>query len=191
MYEVEVKVPAIHGAVRERLADLDASRQGVVRQVDTYFDAPHRNFAESDEALRLRREVRIDRPGDAPADEATLLTYKGPLVEAESKTREEVESLVDDAVAMCTLLERLGFEAAATVEKERERWTVGDYTVSLDAVDGLGEFVEVELAAESVEPARKGAVAVLRDLGLDPEDQIRTSYLGLLLESGPGARGDN
>ena len=196
MYEVELKVRADHGAVRDRLDALGATRVGRVRQVDTYYDAPHRDFAETDEALRVREETgaaggsgeRRDRDDGAE----TRLTYKGPLVERESKTREEAETAVADADAMRAVLDGLGFEPAATVEKERERYRAEGYTVTLDAVDGLGEFVEVETEVPGeagVEAAREGATALLERLGLDSEAGIRTSYLGLLLEAGeePGA----
>jgi adenylate cyclase class 2 len=178
MYEVELKVRAAHGPVRERLSALGAESTGAVTQIDTYYDAPHRDFAATDEALRLRRERR---DGDA----ATRLTYKGPLVEAASKTRREVETTVDDADQLADILDALGFAPAAVVEKERERFAVDDYTVTLDTVADLGEFVEIEReAAESeVESVREGAVSRLRDLGLDPDQQVRTSYLGLLLDS--------
>jgi adenylate cyclase class 2 len=178
MYEVEVKVPADHEAVRDRLAELGADSVNEVTQEDTYYDAPHREFAETDEALRVRREDPTE--GDAFAE----LTYKGPLVEAESKTRREVETVVEDDEAADDILGALGFDPAATVRKERERFALAGYTVTLDAVDGLGEFVEVETEVEGeadVESAREAAYDVLRDLGLDPEEQIRTSYLGLLL----------
>jgi adenylate cyclase class 2 len=175
MYEVEVKVRAEHGRVRERLEELDAEPLGAVQQADTYYGHPVRDFAETDEALRIRRETR-------DSVEAARVTYKGPLVEAESKTREERETGVDDAETMAAILEELGFEAVETVEKTRERFRVDEYTVTLDAVTGLGEFVEVETGAERVEPAREGAVELLRALDLDPDEQIRTSYLGLLLD---------
>jgi adenylate cyclase class 2 len=178
MYEVELKVRADHGPVRERLADLDARHAGAVVQTDTYYDAPHREFAETDEALRIRRETPVEGDGQA------YLTYKGPLVEEESKTREEAETPVADGRATADLLDGLGFEPAATVHKERDRYTIGEQTVTLDAVEGLGEFVEVERAvdsAEAIEPAREEASRLLVRLGLDPADGIRTSYLGLLL----------
>ena len=200
MYEVEVKVEADHEAVRDRLVELGARRVGRVAQTDVYYDAPHRNFAETDEALRLRRETVTDadsgRPdGDVPSGERdsidersseTRLTYKGPLVEAASKTREEHETAVADPTSMEGALAGLGFEPAATVEKERERYVLDGYTVTLDRVAGLGEFVEVEREAdeEDIDAAREGAFAVLRRLGHDPGDQIRTSYLGLLLDDG-------
>jgi adenylate cyclase class 2 len=176
MYEVEVKVRATHEPVRERLETLGATAQGTVRQVDTYYDAPDREFAETDEALRIRREE------PANGEPVARVTYKGPLIEAESKTREEAETVVADDEAMAAILAGLGYEPAATVEKHRERFAYDGYDVTLDDVAGLGEFVEVEAETDGeVEPVREGAYEVLEALDLDPEEQLRTSYLGLLL----------
>ncbi|MFB6143551.1 MAG: class IV adenylate cyclase [Halorientalis sp.] len=181
MYEVEVKVRADHETVRGALADLGAESAGTVAQTDTYLDAPHRDFAATDEALRIRRET-------ADGEETVAVTYKGPLVEAASKTREEHETAVADGEATREIFESLGFRPAATVRKERERFTVGEFTVSLDDVTDLGEFVEVETAVRSedeVAERREVAYDLLRDLGLDPDEQVRTAYLGLLLEDSP------
>jgi adenylate cyclase class 2 len=178
MYEVELKVRTSHDAVRERLDALGAEGVGTVTQVDTYYDAPHRDFAETDEALRIRRETRDD-------EVTTRVTYKGPLVEEASKTRKEVETGIADADRFDDILDALGFSPAAVVEKKRERYALDGYTVTLDTVSDLGEFVEIEREAPEaeVESVREGAVDRLRDLGLNPDDQIRTSYLGLLLDS--------
>ena len=177
MYEVELKLRADHESLRERLDDAGADQIEHRRQIDTYYDAPHRSFADTDEALRIRREEPAD--GDA----VTKLTYKGPLVEAASKTREEHETVVDDDEALQGVLAGLGFEPAAVVEKDRTYFSFDGYTVVLDAVDGLGEFVEIEreVPEAEVEAAREEAIALLERLGLDPDEQIRTSYLGLLL----------
>jgi adenylate cyclase class 2 len=178
MYEVELKVRASHDAVRERLDALGAERVGSVTQVDTYYDAPHRDFAETDEALRIRRETR-------GSETTTRVTYKGPLIEDASKTRREIETGVADGDRFDNVLDALGFSPAAVVEKERERYALDDYTVTLDTVSDLGEFVEIEREAteSAVDAVREGAIDRLRDLGLDPDEQIRTSYLGLLLDS--------
>ncbi|MFW6434937.1 MAG: class IV adenylate cyclase [Halovenus sp.] len=174
MYEVELKVRADHDTVRGRLDEIGAQRVDTVTQEDVYYDAPDRDFAETDEALRIRTET---------ADETeTRLTYKGPLVERESKTRQEAETAVADPAEIRAILDGLGYEPAATVRKEREQYTVDGCTVTLDAVDGLGEFVEAELEIEDgIDDARGRLETVLERLGLDPADQIRTSYLGLLL----------
>lgn len=190
MYEVELKVPASHEPVRDRLESMELSREGYVEQTDTYYDAPHREFAESDEALRIRRVRRLDgkRETDSSTagrgDARVTLTYKGPLVDDASKTRAERETDVADGDELAGILSGLGFDPTATVEKRREYFTVDGYTVVLDDVSGLGEFVEVEREAAEVDvdSVREGAIAVLETIGLDPDDAIRKSYLELLLE---------
>ncbi|WP_143415599.1 CYTH domain-containing protein, partial [Halorubrum sp. SD612] len=70
------------------------------------------------------------------------------------------------------------------VEKRREFWSYDGFTVTLDAVTGLDEYVEIEREVETegeVDAAREAAVEALDRLGLDAGDQVRTSYLGLLL----------
>ncbi|AFZ71399.1 class IV adenylate cyclase [Natronobacterium gregoryi] len=190
MYEVELKVPADLKRVRDRLEALEATPRGGVVQVDTYYDAPHRSFPETDEALRIRSERPApDGSVDQHGDGQTRITYKGPLVDEESKTREEVETEVGDDEKMDDVLTNLGFEPAATVRKVRDRFTVDGtngyvLTVTLDRVDEVGEYVEVETEVEresDLESARTAAAAVLAELDLDPDEQIQTSYLGLLL----------
>lgn len=175
MFEVECKVRADHDSVRSRLESVGCDRIESVTQEDTYYDAPDRDFAETDEALRVR-EVRA---GEATE---TLLTYKGPLVDTESKTREEAETAVTDPSAIRSILAGLGYEPAATVRKERDRYSLDGVIVTLDNVEGLGEFVEAELETEDdIDAARERVQSALERLGLDPDEGIRTSYLGLLL----------
>lgn len=207
MYEVEVKVPADHDSVRAALADAGAERVATLAQADTYFDAPHREFAETDEALRVRRVASATSAFDRQSVEADALasvidavldgefrasgesrvTYKGPLLETESKSREEFETAVESGYEMRAILAHLGFDPAATVRKLREKHRLDDFTVVLDDVEGVGEYVEVETdveAAADVAAAREDAYDLLERLGLDPDDQIRTSYLGLKLQIG-------
>lgn len=182
MYEVELKVEADHDVVRDKLETIEATPVTSVTQVDTYYNAPDRDFAQTDEALRIRQETPAD------GETATYLTYKGPLVESASKSRAEAETQVADQEAMGQILEGLGYDPAATVEKERERYAIQNCLVTLDRVAGLGEYVEVEYETgveteAAIEEARGEATAVMERLDLDPTAQIQTSYLGLLLEA--------
>ncbi|MUW13546.1 class IV adenylate cyclase [Halorubrum sp. CBA1125] len=198
MYEVEIKVPADLDAVRDRLREAGAERVDARRQRDVYYDAPHRDFAATDEALRVRRETSLAAEGDEkrqgnretdrePAEtdaETAKITYKGPLLDDDSKTRAEHETAVDDGEAIAEIVAGLGFEPAATVEKRREFWSYDGFTVTLDAVTDVGEFVEIERAvgdAAAIETVRDEALDALDRLGLDGDDQVRTSYLELLL----------
>jgi adenylate cyclase class 2 len=191
VYEVELKVRADHAVVRDRLTELGAAHVERVEQADTYYDAPHRDFAETDEALRVRRETVVPAGEQTTADAAAgseapteaRVTYKGPLVDDTSKTRQEFETGVADGETMGDVLAGLGFEPAAVVEKTRDRYRLDDYVVTLDAVAGVGEFVEVEreVPEKEVAAAREGAFELLDRLGLDADDTIRTSYLGMVL----------
>lgn len=197
MYEVELKVPADHAAVRDRLAERGVAVGPTVAQADTYYDAPHRDFATTDEALRVRLEGVVETDGPvtdvgatveaAVDDSRATLTYKGPLVDDETKTREEVETPVGDGGATAAILEQLGFEPAATVRKCRATASVEGYHVTLDRVAGLGDYLEVETTATAadLDAARDGARDVLAGLGLETADTVRTSYLGLLLADNP------
>jgi len=178
MYEVELKLRVDHEEFREQLVDCGATHTASKQQTDTYYNAPHREFSETDEALRIRHEQ------PTAGETVTKLTYKGPLVESESKTREEHETVVDSEEALEGILSGLGFEPAATVDKHREFYALDGYTITLDRVTDLGEFVEIEQEApeSEIETVREDAVDLLSELGLDPSEQIRTSYLGLLLE---------
>jgi len=91
---------------------------------------------------------------------------------------------------MAGVLSGLGFEPAAVVEKRREFWSFAGFTVTLDAVDGVGEFVEIEREVDdesAIEATRDEALEALDRLGLDGDSQIRTSYLGLMLADGEEA----
>jgi adenylate cyclase class 2 len=178
MYEVESKVRAGHEPVEAALEAAGATQSGAVEQVDVYFDAPHRDFAARDEALRLRTE-------SAPDGTIDVLTYKGPRLEGPSKARSEHETPVGDPEALRATLSALGFKAAATVEKSRRIFDLDGFTVTLDSVADLGEFVEVETTVEDeqgVSEARAAVRATVERLGLDPEDEIEASYLAMLLD---------
>lgn len=192
MYEVELKIRASHDPIESALAKTDSTYVGHVKQRDTYYNAPHRDFATTDEALRIRQEERDlpDADEDNTASTTTELTYKGPRIDSTSKTRKEHEVAVANDTAAAAILDELGFDPAATVVKDRDIYTIKytddtTHTVVLDSVTDLGEFVEVEATTptESDIPAVRSALdETLTVLGLDPDNQIRTSYLGLLLE---------
>jgi adenylate cyclase, class 2 len=175
-FEVELKLRASHAALRRRLVELGAREAGSVEELDVYYQAPHRDFAATDEALRLRRQ-----DGERTR---YLLTYKGPKLDARSKTRVEHEVEVADPEPVDAALQALGFEPAARVSKQRTAFEYQGYRVVLDEVDGLGEFVEVEGSATGGTRERilDGARRLVAALGLDPDDQIRMSYMELLTE---------
>jgi len=140
------------------------------RQADTYLQHPCRDFAETDEALR----VRVVEDGSR-----VELCYKGPKGKVlEFKRREEVKVEVDSDSGIIELLKRLGFTPVATVVKSRTVFDCRDFEVSIDRVEGLGTFVEFELKSEGLEERLLG---LLEELGLLNRIERKT-YLELVLE---------
>jgi len=177
MIEIEVKIRVDYSKALPILKKIGAVKLGVEDQSDVYFAAPHRDFAKTDEALRIRS-----------LNDQAVLTYKGPKLDGISKTREELETPVDEATTT-QILHALGFLEAGVVRKKREVFRAGEITVCLDAVEGLGEFLEVEIVAESekeLETSRSKLFELLKRFGAGEKDSIRTSYLEMVLEKNKG-----
>ena len=165
-------------ALRARLVALGAKFAPAVRQVDAYFNHPARDFAQSDEAFRIR----------SIGDE-NYLTYKGPKLDRTVKTRRELEQpIVSGAAAAAQfteLLVALGFRPTAKVAKSRESasvaWGGVEYEIAWDEVDGLGTFLELELVVEreAMDAAKSQILALERELKLTTIE--RRSYLEMVL----------
>lgn len=180
MYEVELKFPiAAAGSIVPLLEALGAQKLETLHQRDVYFRHPSRDFAQTNEALRVRT-----------SGNETRITYKGPVIDTQAKVRREIElpigSNAGDGAEMEELLSLLGFEPVRAVEKLRTpyhlQWEGRSLEVSLDEVTGLGSFLEIEgLADERQRDAVRDAILRLASrLGLaNPE---RKSYLRMLLE---------
>ena len=148
--EVEVKysLPDPAGLI-QRLTELDAVALGEHRQVDTYFNAPDRDFLAAEivsEWLRLRSESGYGTPA------RTSVNFKRwlPLGSLEPTHCDEFESAVSDVDALRKLLEALGCTEMVIVDKTRREWRLGDVIVALDTVSGLGSFVELEYAGDAL-----------------------------------------
>lgn len=168
--ELKVKIPSLD-PVREALARKNARSEGMVHEHDIYYNAPHRDFGQTDEAVRVRY-----------TDNHAVVTYKGPKIKKFGlKAREELNFAVESGEIFETMLDRLGFTKTLEVNKWRETYRLGNAMVSLDQVDGLGTFAEIEVIAknESDNPTEQiGKIA--REIGVDGEP-ILSSYLELLL----------
>ena len=162
-------------ALLRRLADRRVTLNPPIVQVDQYFNHPCRDFAQTDEALRIRT-----------VGNASFVTYKGHKLDATTKTRRELElPLASSTGEFAELLTALHFKPVATVRKSRRTFELdqGGQPVhgAWDEVDGVGTFVELELTADesSVEVAKRIIASLAGELQLGASE--RRSYLELLL----------
>lgn len=179
MLEMELKCPVADCSACERiLSEWGAVRGARLEEADHYFNAPDRDFARTDEALRLRR-----------AGSTNCVTYKGPKRNVEPKTRTEIEVALADGEAaaedFCRLLTHLGYRPVAVVRKQRQIYTLqrGEFAlhVCLDEVAEVGRFVEIEILVPEEQQVRGQEVLrqTAAELGLT-QFQPR-SYLEQLL----------
>ena len=109
MIEVEVKaIVKDFEEVRKKLTQIGAVKIKTEFQSDIYYNAPHKDFGETDEALRIRE---IPENGKT----RVILTYKGAKLDNMIKTRKEIEVDVSDAKNTSLILENLNFRMAAEV----------------------------------------------------------------------------
>jgi len=181
-FEVEQKFSLQGRAdqIREQLSDLGATFRGEIRQIDRYFNHPVRDFAQTDEALRIRS-----------VGDCNFVTWKGPKIDSRTKTRREIETPLGDggqtADQFGETLERLGFRPVAIVSKLRQQLELThggfQFELVLDEVDQVGSFMEIELLADEagLAEAQTAVLKLSEDLGLDTPE--RRSYLEMLLET--------
>ena len=181
LYEVENKFPVDDlESLAQRLTAYGAQFDEAIEQVDHYFAHPVRDFAQTDEALRIRR-----------IGQCNLVTYKGPKIDRATKTRRELELPLATGGELTQqyvqLLQALGFRSVADVKKRRRcgrfTWQHWHVEATLDEVEGLGRFAELEIqaVADTLRDAQTALVALAAELGLTIVE--RRSYLEMLLES--------
>ena len=183
-YEVERKYWLTDGDELEgRLAELNLKVEPALEQIDRYFSHPARDFAQTDEALRVRT-----------VGPKNYVTYKGARIDTATKTRRELELTLKDGEAYRRefeqLLELLGFGPVMTIRKLRRNayvaWQQYVVEISLDEIDELGRFVELETTSdlENLERAKAALSSLAERLQLTRPE--RRSYLELMqLQLGP------
>lgn len=176
--EVEKKFALSHpDALKAKLCELGAKPSEPTRQVDVYYNAPHRDFLAPEaisEWLRLRTEER-----------GSSINFKRwHPVDALVKTHaDEYESRIDDVEAVRRLLEILDFTPLVTVDKTREEWKLPEVEAVFDHVEGAGTFVEFEFKgdAENVPEATARLDEFIAALDVTLGEPVNRGYPHLLL----------
>lgn len=158
---------------REKLEQILSGRAAptLLSQRDTFFRCPEGR-------LKLREE------GTA----AELIFYARETRSAARESR-YWRSPVADAAGMKALL-AAAFGVAGVVDKQRLLFLLGQTRVHLDAVEGLGTFVELEVvlsADQTIEHGQQIAAALMRELEIDQDDLLGQAYVDLLQSELPHA----
>ena len=178
MIEVEVKAKInSFEEMREKLNKINAIKVKTEHQEDRYYNSPVKDFAQTDEALRIRETKSEDKHD-------LFITDKGPKIDKKSKTREEYEMKIEDAEKCKNIFESLGFNEVRTVIKNRDYYKYENFEISLDDVEGLEPYMEIEISLDDgsdYSKAQEDIFKLFEKLGVTDGFE-RTSYLELLEE---------
>ena len=158
---------------RARLASASsrwpASRWPRLDQDDTFFTCAAGR-------LKLR---------DFGGGHAELIAYERPDTPEPSLSSYTRSETGDPAGLRATLSRALG--CWARVVKTRQLYMIGRTRIHLDRVEGLGDFVELEVVLKTHEPplaGRQEAERLMAKLGIEARDLCVNAYADMLADNG-------
>lgn len=140
-------------------------------QNDVYFKPNFLNDEDTNFSLRIRT-----------IGNRKILTYKKINNEMYC---EEYEVEIDNSDNMKKIFDSIGFEIITEVNKKRIIYSYLDkYEVSLDAVDNLGYFIEIEVKEKITDYCEEYNILInnSKKLGLNLNNIINKRYFQMLLE---------
>jgi predicted adenylyl cyclase CyaB len=163
--EIKARIDSVAQLLPRAQALVPGQSPVEIRQDDTFFHCPNGRLklrAFSADAGELIFYRRADQQG--PKESFYVRT---PITTPDSLR----ETLV------------LAWGEAGRVRKRRQLLLIGRTRVHLDEVEGLGDFMELEVVLNDDEPAEAGereAHALMAQLGIEPSALIDGAYVDLL-----------
>lgn len=164
-------------ALKAKLEQLGAKPSEPTRQVDAYYNAPHRDFL-APEAICEWLRIRTDPRG------CSINFKRWHPVDALIKTHaDEYETKIEDIEAIRRTLVALDFRPLVTVDKTREEYQLPEIEIVFDHVIGAGDFVEFEFKADAtnIEDATEQLEQFIASLGVQLGEPINRGYPHILL----------
>lgn len=148
--------------LNEALTKIGAIAQGVTWQEDTFFAVP-----------RGRLKMRCEEGG-----QCELIYYRrrdepGPKVSSYFRQR------VDDGTSRRQELVEL-FGVKNIVRKKRTLYLINSTRVHLDEIEGMGDFVEIEVPIASSKDenrAKRTVQTIMRHLAINDDELLATAYV--------------
>ncbi len=176
--EIEIKFPLKNP--EEIINFLNKSTEKKVEktvQVDTYFTPAHKDFLEPDypfQWLRVRESIN-----------GVILNYKHFYPENKKNIDycDEFEAIVNSSIIK-KILECLDFKKLVELKKERSSWMYKDVEISIDKVEELGEFIELEITTpfDDSNVAKEYLYKITKEIGAEVGEEDYRGYPFMLLE---------
>jgi predicted adenylyl cyclase CyaB len=166
--EIKARIASVE-ALLPRVAAIADDRPVEIFQDDTFFNC---------QAGRLKLRAFSESDGE-------LIYYSRPDIEGPKQSF----YVVSPSVAVASLREALtlAYGECGRIRKHRTLLLVGRTRVHLDRVEGLGDFLEIEVVLAAHEDKAAGIVearALMRQLDIAPAQLIDRAYVDLAVAAG-------
>ncbi|XP_077356949.1 uncharacterized protein LOC144003991 isoform X2 [Festucalex cinctus] len=148
-------------------SQLSQSEGSIIRQHDTFFHGRQG---------RLKLRDFMDGSGQ-------LIFYERLDTDGPKLSRYSISPTSDPTGLKAVLSDALGVKGE--VRKERRLFLIGQTRVHLDAVEGLGHYMELEVVMrpdQTLEDGQQVAEGLMTQLGVTKESLVTGAYVDLLLE---------
>jgi adenylate cyclase class 2 len=167
MNEVEAKILEVDvDEIRKKLLALGARLEYKETQICRILDFDDKRLHEKGEIIRVRK-----------VGNKVELTFKGPTEKiGNTKSREEIETHVEDFETALKIFEKIGLTPVRSYEKHRESYKLGNITFELDNFPNIPvpPFLEIEGTS------REEVVEMAEKLGFKKEELKSFNGLELL-----------
>ena len=123
-------------------------------------------------------EERLEKLGAVKSKDE----FQEDIYFASPVVRKEIEVNIEDSQKACEIFKEIGFEEVRHVKKKRKYYTYENFEISLDDVEGLNPYMEIEITLDdgkSYDTAQSEIFKLFEKLGITDGFE-RTSYLELL-----------
>ncbi|MDD5433682.1 MAG: class IV adenylate cyclase [Candidatus Pacebacteria bacterium] len=176
MIEVEIRAKINHKSqVQDKLKQAGATLVKSINQADRIFG--HEMFLDEKKMIvegGLSARIRqVD--GKAWLEFKEISRNKGAGI--------EIKADLDNIEEGLRFFEKLGFEEAFALNKQREVYSLNGFEICLDEVEKLGNFIEIEksaLSQDEIEAAKQECLELLEKVS--PESEIINKKYGDLMQ---------
>ncbi len=171
--EIEVKVKLDSDEkLKKSIEKLGAAWSATKTQVDAYYKY-HTQVDEIEKPgsfiLRVRRDAK------------NKVTYKA--FTDRRGVWEEYETVIEDPEAMEKILQKTGFVNVLTLHKKRTSAKYQQFSLEIDEIEELGNFLEAEIIGEDGEKLQAEINEFFLSLGLDSKNIDRRGYPEMYFEA--------
>jgi len=153
--------------VKNALKALGAQEEKMKHQIDEYYNHPSRDTRKTKEYIRLRFK---------PEDTKGVFAYHVNIADGVTK---EYEVPVENLPVFHEILKGLNFPLLGVIDKKRETFKLGAFSITIDEVKDIGNFIEIETDGEESQIAEKKAecLEVLKKMGLSEKNICKNVWL--------------